>query len=84
MAGVVGSGDLEVLLEPGSAARPASWSNLGQRQGRGLACAARALFTGELLPAASIEINDFGATPGVVGMRMEQAFKRSRGRGGQP
>ena len=25
-------------------------------------------------PAASIEINDFGATPGVVGMRIAQAF----------
>ena len=26
-------------------------------------------------PAVEIEINDFGATPGVVGMRIAQAFQ---------
>jgi malonate decarboxylase delta subunit len=32
------------------------------------------IFTTGLLPAARIEINDCGATPGVVRMRIEQAF----------
>jgi malonate decarboxylase delta subunit len=32
------------------------------------------------LPAARIEINDSGATPGVVRMRIEQAFEEA----GQP
>jgi malonate decarboxylase delta subunit len=33
------------------------------------------IFKGETLPAVDIDINDFGATPGVVGMRIAQAFE---------
>ena len=45
LAGVVGSGDLEVLLQPGSDG------------------------------VTRIVINDCGATPGVVRMRIEQAYE---------
>jgi malonate decarboxylase delta subunit len=33
------------------------------------------VFGGEPLPAARIAINDCGATPGVVRMRIEQAYE---------
>ena len=36
------------------------------------------------LPAARIEINDNGATPGVVRMRIEQAFEEAQQKGSAP
>jgi malonate decarboxylase delta subunit len=76
--GVVGSGDLEVLLEPspdGQAHVEVStsvdgfsgvWKNVLDR------------FFSRFEGAARIEINDFGATPGVVMLRLEQAAERLR------
>jgi malonate decarboxylase delta subunit len=76
--GVVGSGDLEVLLEPSPDARAhvrvntsvdgfgAAWRNVLDR------------FFTRYQGAASIEINDFGATPGTVMLRLEQAAEASR------
>ncbi|WP_277960536.1 malonate decarboxylase subunit delta [Pseudomonas sp. RIT-To-2] len=76
LVGCVGSGDLEVLLEPGQAgtlaiqvvtsANGASqrWEHLFTR-----------MFSGQALPALRIDINDFGATPGVVRLRLEQALE---------
>ena len=76
--GVVGSGDLEVLLEPSpdSSAHVrvntsvdgfgAAWRNVLDR------------FFSRYRGAASIEINDFGATPGTVMLRLEQAAEASR------
>ncbi len=76
--GVVGSGDLEVLLEPtaGGEARVrvrtsvdgygAAWKNVLDR------------FFARFSGAAAIEINDFGATPGMVMLRLEQAVEESR------
>lgn len=76
LVGCVGSGDLEVLMEPGlpgklsiqvqtsvngSAAR---WQHVFER-----------MFDGQALPALSIDIHDFGATPGVVRLRLEQGFE---------
>jgi malonate decarboxylase delta subunit len=76
--GVVGSGDLEVLLEP-SADESAHvtirtsvdgfaqiWKHVMDR------------FFSRYQGLAAIEINDFGATPGVVALRLEQAVERSR------
>lgn len=76
--GVVGSGDLEVLLEPsreeGSArvrvrtsvdGYGAVWKNVLDR-----------LFT-RYRGAAAIDVNDFGATPGMVLLRLEQAIEES-------
>jgi malonate decarboxylase delta subunit len=79
--GVVGSGDLEVLLEPSPDARAhvrvntsvdgfgAAWRNVLDR------------FFTRYQGAASIEINDFGATPGTVMLRLEQAAEASRAAG---
>ena len=75
--GVVGSGDLEVLLEPSPDAQAhvrvntsvdgfgAVWRNVLDR------------FFARYQGAASIEINDFGATPGTVMLRLEQAAEAS-------
>lgn len=76
LVGCVGSGDLEVLMEPntsgtlrvrvttsvdGSRAR---WTSLFER-----------MFSETLYPAMKLEINDFGATPGVVRLRIEQGLE---------
>ena len=79
MVGVVGSGDLEVLLEPGRAGRTTVRVTTSVN---GFAPVWKAqldrVFNGGLVgahgPAVAVEINDFGATPGVVGMRIAQAF----------
>ena len=80
--GIVGSGDLEILLEPapdGAAARvrvrtsvdgySAVWQRVLQR------------FFERSPVCAQLQINDFGATPGVVALRLEQALEASRGDG---
>ncbi|MBT2582823.1 malonate decarboxylase subunit delta [Planococcus sp. ISL-109] len=73
--GVVGSGDLEVLMEPSSDLQTevtirtgitgfeTTWEPLIQR-----------FFTQHDI-AAKVKINDFGATPGVVKLRLEQALE---------
>lgn len=78
LAGVVGSGDLEVLLEPSLAGRSTVVINTSVSGMRPIwETLLTRLFGGELLPAAHIEINDCGATPGVVRMRIEQAFEEA-------
>jgi malonate decarboxylase delta subunit len=76
--GVVGSGDLEVLIEPGRG--PAAdvrvrtsvdgyaqvWKQVLDR------------FFSRFDHAAHVEINDFGATPGTVMLRLEQAAEEVR------
>ena len=76
--GVVGSGDLEVLMAPAS-------EPLAQVRVRtsvdGYGTTWKAVldrFFARHAVAASIEINDFGATPGVVSLRLAQALERSR------
>jgi malonate decarboxylase acyl carrier protein len=76
--GVVGSGDLEVLLEPCSDKKAhvmittsidgfgKTWKLVMDR------------FFSRYQYAASIEIRDFGATPGAVALRLEQAVERSQ------
>ncbi|MGA2191179.1 MAG: malonate decarboxylase subunit delta [Steroidobacteraceae bacterium] len=76
--GVVGSGDLEVLLEPSLDSQAhvlvntsvegfgVVWKNVLDR------------FFARFQGAASIEINDFGATPGTVMLRLEQAAEAAR------
>lgn len=76
LAGVVGSGDLEVLLEPnapGITSVSITTSVDGMR--RVWEAVLTRILTATPLPAAKIEINDFGATPGVVRMRIEQAYE---------
>jgi malonate decarboxylase delta subunit len=77
VSGVVSSGDLEVLLEPASAGKTTIAVQTSV-DGYGMtwdALLARVFGTGSL-PAARIEINDNGATPGVVRMRIEQAYEQ--------
>ena len=72
--GVVASGDLEVLLEPSSADRVESHAStpaspVSVRCGRRFWIA----FSAISMRAVAVEINDFGATPGLVMLRLEQA-----------
>jgi len=76
LAGVVGSGDLEVLLEPGVHGRSTVevrtsvdgvndiWTAVIDR-----------IFNDSDQPAVAVEINDFGATPAVVRLRIAQAME---------
>lgn len=88
VVGVVGSGDLEVLLEPGAGGRTRVHVTTSVN-GYGAVWKAQIdrIFAGraddELLPAAEVEINDFGATPGVVGLRVAQAFDAARAAAGR-
>ena len=89
LAGVVGSGDLEVLLEPAieGVSTVAICTSVD-----GMAPVWQALLErifavdaegAEPLPAVHLEINDFGATPGVVRLRIAQAFAQLK-QGGAP
>ena len=84
VTGVVASGDLEVLLEPQAGGRTnvAVQTSVDGYGGTWTALLER-VFADPSLPAAKIEINDNGATPGVVRMRIEQAFEEAA-LGGQP
>lgn len=73
--GVVGSGDVEVLMEPssdGSAHVVITTSVNGYGQiWKDVIDRFFTRFDG----AAAIEINDFGATPGMVALRLQQAVE---------
>lgn len=78
LAGVVGSGDMEALFEPDTAGKLAisittsvdgsapRWQRLFERLAGGCS-----------LPAGRLVIHDFGATPGVVRLRIEQVFEEA-------
>ncbi|MCI3208620.1 MULTISPECIES: malonate decarboxylase subunit delta [Pandoraea] len=72
--GVVGSGDLEVLLTPGTSGsiHVELTTSLNGMSGIWQAQLDR-IFASHTWPALNIEINDFGATPAVVRLRLEQA-----------
>jgi malonate decarboxylase delta subunit len=83
IAGVVASGDLEVLLEAHDAHRTVvnvTTSVDGMR--RVWEAVLARIFGDGSLPAARLEINDFGATPGVVQMRIGQVFEELTRTGG--
>ncbi|EEO27552.1 malonate decarboxylase acyl carrier protein [Oxalobacter paraformigenes] len=78
LAGVVGSGDMEALFEPDKSGKLAvsiktsvdgstlRWQRLFDRiAGSGA------------LPAGRLSIHDFGATPGVARLRIEQVFEEA-------
>jgi malonate decarboxylase acyl carrier protein len=76
--GVVGSGDLEILLEP-SYDQQAHVVVRTSVDGYGPVWqAVLDRFFSHYSGAAAIEINDFGATPGVVTLRLEQAVEVSQ------
>lgn len=75
--GVVASGDLEVLLEP----RPGGEALVRVRTSvdgyRAVWQSVLDRFFARHPAAAAVEINDFGATPGMVNLRLEQALEES-------
>ena len=78
LVGVVGSGDLEVMVEANKL-KPDTISIQIATSVDGMSHVWQALmqriFADAGLPALQIEINDFGATPGVVRLRLEQALE---------
>lgn len=76
--GVVGSGDLEILMTPSGddmthvkirtsvAGFAVTWKAVFER------------FLGQHPEAGNFEINDFGATPGTVALRLQQAVEVSK------
>jgi len=76
LVGVVGSGDLEVLIEPAAAGnvRISIHSSVDGSAALWRALLDRLAASMEM-PAAQIQINDFGATPGVVSLRLQQALE---------
>jgi malonate decarboxylase delta subunit len=75
--GVVGSGDLEVLLEPidGTTASVRIRTSVDGFQTAWQAVLDR--FFSQYDGAVRIEINDAGATPGAVSLRLQQAVEAS-------
>ena len=75
--GVVGSGDLEVLLEPrdNGAASVLVRTSVDGFKANWKAVLDR--FFGQYDGAVNIEINDAGATPGAVYLRLQQAVEAS-------
>ena len=73
--GVVGSGDMEVLMEPadGGGAHVAITTSVNGFQGSWKAVFDR--FFSKFDGAVKIQINDAGATPGSVLLRLEQAVE---------
>ncbi|MFB4159254.1 malonate decarboxylase subunit delta [Geomicrobium sp. JSM 1781026] len=74
--GVVGSGDAEILMEPANTSSVTVktnvegfknlWEDVLQR------------FMEEADVCAQIEIHDFGATPGVIRLRLQQALEEAK------
>ena len=75
--GVVGSGDLEVLLEPGEGARSHVLIRTSVDGFQDTWKAVLDRFFARYDGQVRIEINDAGATPGSVLLRLEQAVEVS-------
>lgn len=75
--GVVASGDLEILLQPPAAGEPGDRATVRVRTSVDgfdtVWQAALDRFFGHTALAGSWELNDFGATPAVVTLRLRQA-----------
>jgi malonate decarboxylase delta subunit len=71
--GVVASGDLEVLLEPAPRAQSNVTVNTSVAGFGPVWKTVLDRFFSHFTGAVAIEINDFGATPGLVMLRLEQA-----------
>ena len=75
--GVVGSGDLEILLQPPAADEPADRASVRVRTSvDGFDTVWHEVlkrFFDRTALAGRWELNDFGATPGVVNLRLRQA-----------
>lgn len=76
--GVVASGNCEVLLEPGTAAEARVTIRTSVNGFEGMWRAVLARFFERHPVAVSVEIDDFGATPAVVSLRLEQAIEAAQ------
>ncbi|MGL5603479.1 MAG: malonate decarboxylase acyl carrier protein [Silvania sp.] len=76
LAGVVGSGDMEVLFaaDPSQTLTINITTSVDNSRGRWEALFNR-LQTVSRLPGGVLTIHDFGATPGVARIRIEQVFE---------
>ncbi|CAM4249672.1 Malonate decarboxylase acyl carrier protein [compost metagenome] len=76
LAGVVGSGDMEVLFtaDPSQTLTINITTSVDNSRGRWEALFSR-LQTVSSLPGGTLTIHDFGATPGVARIRIEQVFE---------
>lgn len=82
LVGVVGSGDLEVMIEPGDTGKTQiDVTTSIDGYGRVWEAQLTRVFRAEERAAMKIRIHDFGATPGVVGMRLAEAFEALDGTG---
>ena len=81
LCGVVGSGNLEILVRPG--ADPAICEVCIKTSARGFGAIWQAVIgdfaAGHLAGGTSIAINDMGATPAVVSLRLAQALAEYQG-----
>ena len=75
--GVVGSGDLEVLMEPVAGTRATVVINTSVNGFGTVWKTVIDRFFSRFDGLVAIEINDFGATPGVVLLRLEQAVEEA-------
>jgi malonate decarboxylase delta subunit len=75
LVGVVGSGNLEVLLEPGADPARCTLSITTSARGFGpiWEAVAQNFQARHQLGGVAISINDMGATPAVVSLRLDQA-----------
>jgi malonate decarboxylase delta subunit len=76
--GVVGSGDLEVLIEPSDKPNALVRVRTNVDGYAQVWTAVLDRFFSRFEYAARVEINDFGATPGTVTLRLEQAAEEVR------
>lgn len=86
LVGVVGSGNLEVMLEPAAGARCSVEVETSARGFRPIWQAVLSDFhERHALAGLRVSINDMGATPAVVSLRLEQAVAQMAAtRGAQP
>lgn len=75
--GVVGSGDLEVLIEPADSGVTVDLRTSVDGFG-GTWQAVLERFFSRTDIAAKVQINDFGATPGTVALRLSQAVEAAK------
>ncbi|OMP68295.1 malonate decarboxylase subunit delta [Domibacillus epiphyticus] len=75
--GVVGSGDLEVMMEPSDGSQTEVTIRTGITGFKNTWEAVIQRFFSQHDVAAKVRINDFGATPGVVAIRLAQALEVS-------
>jgi malonate decarboxylase delta subunit len=75
--GVVGSGDLEVLIEPADSGVTVDLRTSVDGYGSTWRAVLERFFSRTDL-AAKVQINDFGATPGTVALRLSQAVEATK------